>query len=278
MRRFLLAAMIFFGCGEVLACSCMVEPVFDPATYIRNADVIFIGRVEKLHTAWQPVPGRPGSVYVVEPWGPNSGTAVSFQVGRPLKGTADRVISLYTGQGGGDCGFTFMTGLTYLVFARYDEYGTLITHICSGTGWLGQAYERQRFEALIGDYRFDDPEPYEARTPGVTPPVLIGPRVPEIGPIDSFPVAMTIDREGRVASFAFADGTTRCFACCAEKRAALARQVPAWRFQPALLEGKPVSVIRNLSRIEVKTTDEDVAYEKRRREMELNRFNAPPRK
>jgi hypothetical protein len=60
-------------------------------------------------------------------WGHNS-RLVSFEVARTIKGKADRVISLWTGSGGSDCGIDFRPARTYIVLARY-----LIADRCGGS-------------------------------------------------------------------------------------------------------------------------------------------------
>ena len=276
MRRLLSALILILGCQDGIACTCVTATPFDPAAYLRNSDVVFIGRIDHLTTVWPAVDPHDMQAAVRAasiPWGPENGTLASFQITRPLKGTTDRAISLYTGHGGGDCGVDLREGLTYLVFARYDRYGALITSMCDGTTWLGFRDARERFSPILGDYHFADPEPFEARMPGIAAPVLIGPRVPEFPTNDRLPVALVIDREGRVASFHFVDGVTACTSCCAERRAALARWIPTWRFLPAMLDGQPVaSVIRTISRFDVRTTDEEAAFEKKWHDLERQKF------
>jgi hypothetical protein len=277
MRRLLLAFVLLLGCRDGIACTCVTTAPFDPAAYLRGADVAFIGRIDHLRSIWPPLPDPHDTQAAIRaasiPWGPANGTLASFQIERALKGTADRAISLYTGHGGGDCGADLREGLTYLVFAKYDRYGALITNMCSGTTWLGFRDARERFAPILGDYHFADPEPYEARMPGIAAPVLIGPRVPELAMNNRFPVALVIDREGRVTSFRFVEGVTECTTCCEEKREALARWVPTWRFLPAMLDGQPVaSVIRTLSRFDVRTTDEGAAFEKKWQDLQRQKF------
>jgi hypothetical protein len=267
-RRILIAAWIVLACRQAIACSCVVLP--GPDNTVLNADVVFVGRVTAIEPEAQPK-FEPGKTQVLA-WGPGYGVHVSFEIAKPVKGTRDRNLSLWTGYGGGDCGVTFQPALTYIVLARYNSQGTLIASICSGTGWLGYRYVRERYDSLIGDFKFSDPEPYDLAGMAVSGPVLIGPRVPELAQMDDFPVVLEIDRQGRVTHFSF-DGVERCTACCAEKRARLAKYVPLWRFQPAILDGEPVAVrIRRLSRATIRTTGEQARNEQSRIDWERKKF------
>lgn len=270
MRRILIAMGMALACRQAAACSCLVT---EPDRQIQDADVVFIGRVTSIDPAPRPafVPGQAMNRALFE-WGPGNGVHVSFEIATAIKGTTDRVISLWTGYGGGDCGIEFNPALTYFVLARYDDRGTLTAALCGGSAWLGYRSERTRFAWLLDDFAFSDPEPYDVRM--VTPPVLIGARVPALSQMDNFPVLLEIDREGRVTHFSFADGLDRCTACCAEKRASLARNVTLWRFQPAMLDGNPVATrIRTLSRLSVPTTDDQLRYEQFRLKWEQEKFD-----
>jgi hypothetical protein len=64
----------------------------------------------------------------------------NFAVTRVWKGPVAPLITVYTGSGGGDCGYGFDIGETYLVYASYWEYeATFMTSICDRTRPIGQA-------------------------------------------------------------------------------------------------------------------------------------------
>ncbi|MEA2339840.1 MAG: Tissue inhibitor of metalloproteinase [Thermoanaerobaculia bacterium] len=271
MRRILLTAILLFVCRPSFACSCVVTGANPADGWVKQADVVFVGRVTAIVPEPRPI-FQPGQIYTPLNWGPGNGVRVSFDITSAIKGTRDRVISLWTGYGGGDCGIDFHAGLTYIVLAHYDAHGTLIAAICSGTGWLGYRYAREQFAWLLQDVKWSDAEPYDV-IGGIAPPILIGARVPELAPTDNFSVLLEIDREGRVTHFSFESGKEICTVCCAEKRNALLRNVPLWRFQPATIDGNPVAVrIRQLTRWNVRTTSEDYRREQDRFEFERRRF------
>jgi hypothetical protein len=67
---------------------------------------------------------------------------VRFQVVAAFRGVTTSEIDVYTGAGGGDCGYSFMVGASYLVYS-YQAAGAsgLTTGICSRTRLLSQASE-----------------------------------------------------------------------------------------------------------------------------------------
>ena len=65
-----------------------------------------------------------------------------FAVSEPFKGVQAGFADVITGSGGGDCGFNFTVGGTYLVFAhRHPTKGQLTTGICSRTSLVARAGE-----------------------------------------------------------------------------------------------------------------------------------------
>jgi hypothetical protein len=64
----------------------------------------------------------------------------NFEVARVWKGPLAPMLTVYTGQGGGDCGYAFEPGRTYLVYASYWEHeGVFTTSICSRTRPIEEA-------------------------------------------------------------------------------------------------------------------------------------------
>lgn len=62
-------------------------------------------------------------------------TAVTIDVHRSWKGVEVEEINVFTGRGGGDCGYGFRPGDDYLVYAYelYRSEGRLMTDICTNT-------------------------------------------------------------------------------------------------------------------------------------------------
>jgi hypothetical protein len=112
----------------VAACSCVYVPDQDHAcvSYPHTSSV-FSGRVASVSVVrsndeWQPR-RRVFHLEILEGFSGVDGTAVDVA----------------TGMGGGDCGFDFETGQSYLVYAHRLEDGSLSTSICSRTRSLDQA-------------------------------------------------------------------------------------------------------------------------------------------
>jgi hypothetical protein len=249
----------------------------DPNRQVERADIVFAGRVTGIDAApWPGLLPAGHTMAAQPPWAWKYGSRqVSFEIARAFKGTAEHTISLWTGNGGGDCGIDFQPALTYLVLARYDSGHRLIADLCGGTVWLGDREARTRFRRLLENFTVSDPEPYDMPMAGVMPPLFIGARFPELSPTDNFPIVLEIDRDGHVTHFSFAFGPTSCFTCCREKREMLERSVPLWCFQPATLDGKPVaSRIRALRSI--RTTDDQARNERLRIESERQQFERRP--
>jgi hypothetical protein len=67
---------------------------------------------------------------------------VRLAVTESFRGIEERSVELETGLGGGDCGFAFETGQSYLIYAyRNKETGKLGTGICTRTQLLSKATE-----------------------------------------------------------------------------------------------------------------------------------------
>jgi hypothetical protein len=62
--------------------------------------------------------------------------SVKLSVEQVWKGEVAKEVTLTTGSGGGDCGYPFKVGESYLVYANASEGGLLSTGICSRTNKL----------------------------------------------------------------------------------------------------------------------------------------------
>jgi hypothetical protein len=111
-----------------LACSCASGG--PPCQAAWNASVVFVGTVVELsHDTTQP--DSRGNVRI------NGflGTHAIFEVAEGFIGIQGprKQVEVRTGMGGGDCGYTFQRGEKYVVYARENTDGTLVTSICSRT-------------------------------------------------------------------------------------------------------------------------------------------------
>lgn len=128
-KIFMLAASAFILYADIAnACSCLPR---QPEAYFESANVVFAGRVVDVIE-----PGRRLGRY-----NPNvTNRRVRFEVSEVWKGNKARQIVLTTSESSASCGFNFIEGENYLVYAARSE-GRLTTNLCSGTKPLSQAQE-----------------------------------------------------------------------------------------------------------------------------------------
>jgi len=112
-------------------CSCLMRPGPDSArgvAALRTADVVFVGKVTSV-------------VDTTQPTGIPHFRRATFTVQQAWKGPVAKSITVLTGAGGGDCGFEFVVGSQYLVFAMAEASGVIHTRACAPTQLLGTARE-----------------------------------------------------------------------------------------------------------------------------------------
>jgi hypothetical protein len=132
------------------ACSCFSSNATCDRTWNSGA-VIFLGTVTARSSA--ETPARAEKSDYLRPR-----LAFHFSVTESFRGPAiaGHEIVVYTGNGGGDCGYPFAVGTSYLVFASTSKDG-LITGICTPTSpaVMASAVIRQ-LRALQNSRRVDD--------------------------------------------------------------------------------------------------------------------------
>lgn len=129
-RHLILLAIVAIGsvlaARPAAACSCM-------------------GRRPACQALWDPGAVFAGKVIAIER-NANEGLfanrRVRFQVVEAFRGVTTSEIDVYTGAGGGDCGYSFIVGRSYLVYGSQSAGAPrLTTGICSRTQLLSQASE-----------------------------------------------------------------------------------------------------------------------------------------
>lgn len=109
------------------ACSCVAGAPLCQTFW--STPLVFSGTVTEI----EPVPSE-------NPRLMSTRRIVRFRVGRTWRGDASGTIEIGTGMGGGDCGYNFVKGEQYLVFASGSP-GRYSTGICSRTRPLDTAAE-----------------------------------------------------------------------------------------------------------------------------------------
>lgn len=103
-----------------MGCTCSRSQ--PPCDGVRKGATVFSGTV---------LSSRPGP----------SGRVADFMVVESFVGSIPKTVTVRTGFGGGDCGFDFKVGKTYLVYAGSSQDGGLGTGICSRTREVGEGKE-----------------------------------------------------------------------------------------------------------------------------------------
>ena len=131
MRALPAIALCMFTLGAIPsaseACSCVQSGPPCQATW--QAGAVFTGKVTSIGDA----PKLQGDLAFA------GARLVTFQVAEPFRGVAAAMLSVRTGTGGGDCGYAFQQGQSYLVYAHQMPNGEFSTGICSRTRRLDEA-------------------------------------------------------------------------------------------------------------------------------------------
>ena len=127
----LVGVLWFLGNPETVhACKCAQPRT--PAEELEKFSAVFAGIVVSIRHSYDP---DAGSV------SPEDRTTVGFEVSTVWKGTVHEDMYITTPPTGGSCGFTFIQGEEYIVYAYDSAYadGGYTVGICSRTALLGQA-------------------------------------------------------------------------------------------------------------------------------------------
>lgn len=116
-----LVALLWLAAPAALACSCMVPP--PPLEALAQVDAVFTAVAERVERA-----------EVDTGYGMLPRKRVELRLEAVWKGMPEGdSVTVWTGLGGGDCGFAFEEGKSYLVYARRHDDGRLTTGLCDRT-------------------------------------------------------------------------------------------------------------------------------------------------
>ena len=124
-------ALWLFSGSNLYACSC--APQSAPEEALQQADVVFRGTAVRVENAAQDVGDLP------------RGRRVAFRTNVVWKGPHEEEFVIRTGMGGGDCGFEFVVGTEYLVYATQTPEG-YYTGLCTRTRDVTWLSDRQNAE------------------------------------------------------------------------------------------------------------------------------------
>jgi hypothetical protein len=122
----LLVVFAVIPAQQAYACSCI--PPAPPLESMANSDAVFSGKVMRIDSDEAPIINSADPVKVV------------FNVSRVWKGPEEGAIALSTARESASCGYNFVVGEEYLVYATNSETG-LTTGLCNRTMPLSSAGE-----------------------------------------------------------------------------------------------------------------------------------------
>ena len=131
-----LALVLSFRAADAGACSCGGSGA--PCEAAWRVDAVIAGIVRSVEV-----------IDHVELGAPYQSTLVKFEVERSFINGSPGIVELTTGRGGGDCGYQFVAGKRYLVYASKQASGRLSTGICSRTRPLEAAAEDLAYLASV---------------------------------------------------------------------------------------------------------------------------------
>ena len=139
-------------------CTCVTRPASVKARVkeeLRRYDAVFVGSVTSVRD----------TVVPLFPESPRSEIRVRLAVvalDQSWKGPASTSLVIWTGAGGGDCGYPFEVGRRYLIFALATDSSRLSAHSCSLTQLLDGA---GKYVRALGTPRYRRETPLDSTRP-----------------------------------------------------------------------------------------------------------------
>lgn len=127
------ATLACIGTSDVRLSACSCTGPLPPCQAAWYSPIVFAGQVTSIEDVARPAPRPEESL--------SSSRRVTFRVTEVLRGDLTDIVVVHTGRGGGDCGYAFQEGRSYLVYTHRSPGGLLTTTICSRTRRVEQAAE-----------------------------------------------------------------------------------------------------------------------------------------
>jgi hypothetical protein len=181
-------------------------------------------------------------------------------------------VVLWTGYGGGDCGYPAEAGKSYLVYASRDSRNQLTFGICGRTaalicasedvGGLGEPIKTYETFDTMSLVKREQPYTTYWR-PCIKGPLLIGERGLKMDKHCRFDVEGVISRDGTVRDFRIIS-TSFPQRCPVALQRQVVEHVAGWRFRPAELKGEPIEAL--LTTVSLREPMNETEYAKLLRE------------
>ena len=263
-----IAFLLLFAARPLFACSCVFTGEHDAQKALQYSDAVFAGVVESIE---DPSGERRKSMTDAErraealsmhsyELGPANGRLVRFRVLQIWKSESlEPTEEVWTGYGGGDCGYPFEKGQSYLVFARRTPQNRLAVGICGetsalicATGLLQELRDPiKSYESFTRASLLAREQPYTTYwRPCIEPAVLTGERGLSFDKHCVFQVDGVVTREGTLQFTMRQTGPL-----CPSDPSAVVERMKAWKFIPATIEGEPVAVMLNRVSMREPTTE-----------------------
>jgi len=127
-------AIIIFNLHEARACSCLPPP--PPAKAFAEADAVFIGKVVSFELT--------GDAF--------SSRLAKFSITKIWKGERSAVSEILTANNSAACGYEFLIGESYIIYAYQASDGKLHTNICTRTRPARLAAEDLKYLATAASF------------------------------------------------------------------------------------------------------------------------------
>lgn len=133
LRLLLILAALLFFVDEAAACLCegpRQGDGFHPCLTYWHAEAVFTGQVVGVSFARMGADGKPA---------PFSEKIFQFAVDKAFRGVEGPTVEIITNPNGASCGYNFIQGQRYFVYAGRDRNGKLTQHLCDPTVPLDKA-------------------------------------------------------------------------------------------------------------------------------------------
>lgn len=127
LRLLLILAASLFLVDKAAACTCLgprQADGFHPCMTYWNADAVFTGQVVGVSFAQMDADGKPARF---------SQKVFHFSVDKAFRGVEGRTVEVHTSPSEASCGYNFIQGQRYFVYAHRDRNGNLTHHLCGST-------------------------------------------------------------------------------------------------------------------------------------------------